>query len=686
MHYCLDNKIIDLNQEVNNSDYLKLLNSLDKKSPQEISEISLFFRNDYIKCKQILEKALNSELAESIFHNGVKTKLDYKNDIIDLNSRENILIHILGLEIYHKKDFKNLLNSLSNVVDKRLDLLRGMGCLELKQYEDAELYFSKISYKKGIEICSFLKNKKSETKNEIIKCYFNSCNWDNFEGKTNNLDFLFRIGKSKKYFNKDNIDVQLTLLDQKINNVSNNLCKIRDDLCKLCGDDDTIFNNTSNDGLKSPEIYYMIGKTYHLEKNYEKAVEIYKKVLLIDSSYEPAQFNLNKILELPFIGKSNNISVSDFNCLIALKNLNFNIDFSHCSELIRKIGYFVKTFRNLIINTSTITTHSIDNIITNNNNCLNFNDKFLSNITILKDYFNNVILENNLAIFYYLNGEKEKSISILNNLILNCSDNNLKEFLNYNLGIFKSDLKILSECSFSEAKIVYDYLNNNINTTDQNLKSYLLIRNSHNQNNDNNLLELKGILDGRKDVFSSILYGCIYIDSASNDMMISMAENIFMNHLNSKYCINGLGICAVMRGKYKNAVEIFKKIIEDFPECKINLGFTYFLMKDFKNALENLLNVENVDDSFYLFLAKNCKELDLIEKLKDKIKGKNENNLLLDLIKARILLDMGKVEEVRLMNLSDPEIVQRLKMCEEKEKERKKKIEEIAEFRKKRQN
>lgn len=656
---------IDEYHSLDQNSFDMLCETLQKKEIPDILDISYYFRKDYERCRKLLDLALGK----------AKPSASGLSNIVEPSSVEEVKIKILGLMIQHKKESRDLVDELQFVNDKRYDYIKGFALIDMNQYDDSELHFSKINNKKGMAIARIFKQDFESalvSTDPVIRCYASSSNWKKIEIQTTNKDFLFRIGQSDEYGNEDNLDVKITLIDRTITEESNketvDCTVLRTCLSKLSEIQNDVF---------SAELAYMSGKIYHLMKEYERAEIEYTKAIGIDENCIPARLNLCRIQQVPFgnDAKSNPNScllnsaidkclkqspICDYNTLIALKQNIFDINLNYCSDLVRKIAWTVIQMRML-------------------------NRDALSTLELVENYFDQDVVKNNKAILL-------KNYKMLEKLLGVC-DPSLKEFVLYNLAVLKKDAEMLSKISLPEAKLQLDFLTKNTETCDASLRSFLLLS--------------KADLAEQSDLFPRLLHGCICIkESMASEItsdLLKSAEDIFLSCTNSLYAINGLAIIHCMKKNYSYAIKLFKQIVDDFDAAYLNLGNAYFLNKEYSKALECYIKVidkhfeehgkasSSYNDDRNKILSELKISRDILKFLVSFTKDMNTIDKLINLgfkdlkdAKALILLENGEIEVVKNMNLSDDEIVSKLNCSIEREQERKRKIAELEEYRKKR--
>lgn len=551
---------------------------------------------------------------------------------------ETVKMYRAGLIIQHKMDPKEILQELQFSNDRRYDFLKGVFLLNMNQIEDAQFCFEKVGYKKGLELCAVMlgdKKKMALSTDPVVKCYCSFRNWDEFDLPTSNKDFLYIIGKSDTFENKDNVDVEIKHIEEEIGKTKNAAA-----LSRLAAR----LNQYIDSGTNSPQIMYDIGKTHHISGNLTAAATWYDKALELDSDYLPAKFNLARIKNVPVASKHTCPALQDFNAVVSMKNLIFDVDLNNCTDPVRRLCRVIVQARTL-------------------------SPAVVSQLDSIKSYVPGTIIENNKAVI--LNNEESEKIL---KRALETADSSYGEFIRYNLGIAKRDATIFNECSLPEAQIYRDYLNNNLNTPDLRLRAYLT---GH-----------KHLLDNMTDAFSTVFVGNGFLDEYiashyTNTTALNKAEMSFRLNLDSPLCINGLAICAVFWGNFKVAVQLFTQIVSEFPAAVKNLAFCHLLQGNYAKAAECLTNGPPVefsksDEKAVLLLAHKTKDLKIINILIER--GFTD----LVKMKALILVERGDFEKALELGVKDPEVVEKVNELKQKDEARKRKMAEIEEFRKRR--
>lgn len=612
-----------------NKDFI--FSDLKSKTIQEMADLAIFYRNDKNFCLKILNYAM--EQAENQDSSSAF-------EFVDPNSKENIQILLLGVHLQYMMDCKPLLNLLKHTKDKRLDLLRGIIFMNNGQLDEALFWFNKIQYRKGIDIINLKKNNKIESDDDIVKCFQSSKNWKReFNTEGIRKDFLYRINKSDEYENEDNVDVIISSVERSI------------EAGKLNG---VIAKLESLESINSQEVYYLLGKVYHIQGDYDKAVHYYE-LSCKDRDYIPARFNLCRIQGTPFKTKISNSSVADYNALLSLKNKKKIVDISNCSNLVSRISYFCNSIK--------------DALFSKTSTNLNFEE--------MENHLDLVALRNNKGILESYRNTKN-AISIFEDLLSGIVyDPSVVEYLKYNLGCVKQDTSLLQSLDVPEAKFVLDLLNNNLDTENSDLKCYLFYKNDR----FHELPESNGF-------FYNLLLGIYNLDKNP-----TKAELLLSKITDSPDSANGLGILALKENKIQKAIKYFKSV-EMKINVDLNLGLAYFMDKKWNKSIEYLINEIKRGRSspwFYdviVFLVREISDVVMINSLigiKEE-EGKSDSDLVrrLNREKALILLKSGSIKEVKEMKLDDEDIQNKIREKESEEEIRKTKMKEIEEYRKRR--
>lgn len=624
------NEEVDIseNTKLDKTAFASLCKALHSYELDSILEVAYHIRGNYSQSCHLLEMA--EEKSRS-------------------NSQQNhVKIQRIGLMIQHKMNVRSLMEEFRDSTDRRIDFLKGVFFLNNGQLEDAQFCFERASYKKGLDRCAVMKNDRSSmatSTDPVVRCYYSSRNWKSFNSfngfngssfnyPIDNADFLYIIGKSTVFDHKENIDVQIREIEQEIDNWNPNKSN------NLVGR----LKQLIDGGVNSPQVLYDLGKIYHLLKDHENATLWYERVLGLDRNYLPAKFNLARIKNTPVEDRHKYPDVQNYNVIYSLKNLIFDVDIYNCDDWVKNLYHTIHRSRNL-------------------------NKAVLGGIESISRYINSVVFGNNKAILM----ENDESILILGDL-LKTADSQYSDFIRYNLGILKRDIKLLEESKLPEARVYFDYFTKNANTTDIKLKAYLL--------------DDRSLLQGENDSFCAIFIGNKLLDeyiasTPRNIALLEEAEVLFRSYADFPLCINGLGICAALGGNYSAAVKLFSQITVEYPPALKNLAFCYLLQKKYGKAVECLLKNENIefskkDENVLLYLVDQARDLRLVDMLIEK------GFTSLKKTKALLLLHKGELEKAIDLGVQDSEVSQKIDLLKMKEEARKRKIEELEEYRKKR--
>ncbi|KAM0680980.1 hypothetical protein GINT2_000762 [Glugoides intestinalis] len=624
--------IVDSSTQINIEDgmllddisFKAIQNSLNNYSCDEVLELSFFLRSNYVQSSSLLDL--------------VSTKISTQMQ------EEALKIQRAGLMLQHDKDAKDILEELQYTTSKKADFLRGVFFLKNNQFDDAELYFTRVNYKRGLDMCIILRNDSERMAlitDPVALCYKSSKYWPEFKTNgTNQQDFLFITGNSDVFENVGNIDVQIKLIEQEIEKKETSKKEyLAEDFQALLSQLQELVDNENI----SPQVFYDIAKIYHLTKDYENAIRWYEKTLGLDSKYMPAKFNLCRIKDILFEESYVNTEVYDFNALLSLKKHIFDIDTGFCSGPVRRLCWIVIQARNM-------------------------DKSVLEALDQVSSFFNPVVIANNKAILL----KNEESVSILEDL-LKSADSRYKEYILYNLGVLKEDVAVLENCELPQATYFKDYLQKNTETADIRLKAFLTEDENLLNNNDNPFCR---ILLGNKYLSDFEKRG--YVDTE----FLENAEAQFLLEPNSPFSINGLGIIAFFRNNISSAISLFNQIIDEYQGAVRNLANCYLALEDHSKALEFFLKAIDIktyktDEKVLTYLANKKRDF----KAFDLLIARGFEHL--KIAKALKLLEQNNVQAVIDMNITDPEIRNKVNEMKEKETERKRKIVEVEEYRKK---
>lgn len=669
----INNKEFEIseNSQMTSTDFLQLESHVGDCDVETILEIAYLLRFNYQQSRSLFDIAFLKER--------------------NLLKRENIQISIIGLMLQHKQDIRSFLEDSYVGGNKQMEYLKGLFFMNNGQYEDAEFLFEAAGFKKGMEVCKVMRNdveEMSKSSNPVVQCYLSSKNWKNFKNFDVNEIFKFIVHgpegmKELDQNSFENFDVKVTLLVNELEKLEQQIRIRKEGQIEMgsavenqsvqglrgvqaqlnCGSDTKLDEmnlklNLLRDKFielsDKPSAYllYLIGKIYHLQNNFKMAEEWYNRALSIENCYPPAMFNLCRIQGIQYVSDMKNSEIQDHNALISLEKLNFNLDLN--SDLVRRLCRV------------TIQARKMDKTI-------------ITDLESLRGYFNEIEVTNNLSILK----EGSESIENLENLIQRVSPM-YKEYICYNLGVMKGDERILKECLLPEAQLQLDFLRKDKSTLSHDLKAYL-------NREDGLMSSVNDPVSNKPDSsspFENILNGFICIDTflinRDDFNYLNKAEALFMKESNSIYSVNGLGICAALRGNISSAITLFQQIGDQFDGALKNLGNCYVILKQFGKAIDFYIKygkLNNKDKETLEFLAEQTKDLKALETIEKLLDSSIVRNRM-----AMILLEKGEVEKAKEIRISDPEILKKIGESANKDEERKRKMAEIEEYRKKQRN
>lgn len=470
------------------------------------------------------------------------------------------LILSAALCIQHGKDPNPAFRQLRYVRDKRIDLLKGLFLLKSGEFEDAEFLFSKIGYKFGLERV-YLETNKARAVNSTdfrIRCYAGPQAWRTIPSDADTLalpqDLKYRIGISGTFENATNLDVQVRLLSAKINKLSEPPHNVRAQLKEL-------LRKTKADA----EIYYLIGKTYHLEGNKEEAVEFYKNALSADPTYKPALWNLSRIKDEPADSVPNEYtSVRDYK---ALRSVSHDIlpNADGCSESVREIIYLAAYLSGEHKHTA-------------------LNPEIFSKEPPV---FEKEVVYNNMAILL-ADSDSSQAEKLLKQALAIGNEKYLN-ILEYNLGVLKGDLKLLQDSPFEEALqhialLTNDLSNgNNVYNLNPELREFIMMRDGKAEN-----IEPLELLMKENRLITALCLGSLLINcflKTKDASLLDRAYEVYRKFPTSFYAVNGIGVVYALKERPELALEVFKQISSELIGAYINIAKCYALMGAYKPAI-----------------------------------------------------------------------------------------------------
>lgn len=616
-------------------DKLFLTLSSSAAASRDVEEIAFLYRHEYGSARRLLDLAHRHALAE----NGSEEAIN------------SIRITTLGLLVQHRRATEADFYELNSIQDKRLDLLKGFHLYTKREYEDALFSFSKIPYKFGIELCMLEMGREFASRGDDarMRCYADAREWSSFRADSSaaSKDFLFRIGQSSTYASAENADVRLALIEQALDENEPDLTGILHQLEEL-----------RKDCLESAEVHYLIGKVHHIRRDYAKAKEFYGQALERQPGYPPAELNMQRIAGETPKTQSRHESVNDYIALTSIMGGRYDMDLSNCSDRIRKLCLLVSKSRRRDPSCA----EEIEGLLAGNNTFLSFDQKELKPGTEL---FDKEVLYNSLAI---MSGDQGNAAQLLEKGMEGCA-RKYEDFLKYNLGTVTGDVDMLAGSTLPEADERIALIKEDATVSNASLRGFILMKESP--------AEAKAIFKkqmdsrvGQEPLFASICLGTMYIDDYLSDQtglhLLEEAANAFRRFPRSFYCVNGLAICFALKGRPDIALRLLKQIVADCAGAPQNAANCYILGKDYQAAAETLLKMHGGAEqreaeyaaSLLKLICKETGDLALIDRcLAEGIAG----------------LEEQKAELERCQKDA----------ADAKEEERKRKIQEIENYRKK---
>jgi tetratricopeptide (TPR) repeat protein len=213
------------------------------------------------------------------------------------------------------------------------------------------------------------------------------------------------------------------------------------------------------------------------------------------------------------------------------------------------------------------------------------------------------------------------------------------------------------------------------------------------------------ILEKEDNLFSLLSLGNIYLyyyrkEKGKREEFLNRSMNYFrksvMRYKGCWYGAMGIGICLADKGMYEEAKRIFSDIVKDI-RCKngyINLGIVHIKMGEYEEAFKSLLMGlgAGIDEKIFETLVGICKILNEIEYVEIVLKRATNESLRKDLtyLKCKILVKEGRLDQVECIakELRDDkytevqrEAEERRKRDEEERIKMEKRMEELKEYR-----
>lgn len=564
-------------------------------------KIAYAYKDKYDYCKQILDYVKTTNLRD------VKSKAEIFQMSLDLAHNK---------PLYFSQEYPY--NSFY--------ILLGYENIKSKNYVKALAYFTRVQYKLGIELCNFYLNRNIVFNNELLKALhiFNTKDVSNYKIAKE----MFKRNVSKDFYNgifnntKSIGDYKIQLnIDIKLNTIRQDLSKI--DLYEL---DNDFF-------------YYLKGKKEHLEKNYDKAIEWYKKSLNKNNNIY-AKYNLQRILQKEYI--EDNFDCYEYN------NFKYFMKYKKC-----KIEDLKCDVENINLN--------IKNFINIMSGIKNNPESYIAKYkTLLKnDLLDINTIKNNLIYFKYKNIDYQ-------------------DLLNDTSCVLEEDVQTLVDI-YNKTNDVYVKYNLFYLTRD--MKYYDKLNKFSTQ-------ILKFIKNGELEYIE------IY-DKLKNAKTI---EN-YKECLESFYGANGIAICLAKNKKYQEALKIFYSLVLDYNDVYINIGNVYIAMKEYEKGIIQFLKAFSEGNNIKL-LSKISNNEYIFRIIQEVYIYVNNIDLLIKIYKIfeisdmkkyifKLLINSNRLDEAEcfkiesdseLMNIYNNKIEERNKACYEN----KRKAEEMAQYKKSR--
>ncbi|KAI5149666.1 hypothetical protein ENBRE01_1048 [Enteropsectra breve] len=586
------------NEIPSEKDFSVLLTKMEDRSVTHSQMLAAahVYRKNYEYAKELLKLALNKVEA---FYFELQDNKQNRGERIKRVAETKILM--LGNEIQFGNDPKYLFDQLQGHQDRKIDYLKGVYFYKNANYEDAYFSFSKAQHMHGMEMCALkLKSIPNAGRSTDcrIRCFEDAREWKKINKQDIQdapLDFKYRIGASDNYQNENNIDVILTKFRRGINENRNNV----NELEKLLNEHKKL------DEINSAEIAYLIGKIHHLCSRYREAKEYYNKSLLNDPNYLPALIN-QSILEKKLISvAANSESVSDYNAILRLSGAEDVIDLNSSSIEVRNLVSVALSAKKLekeaVVPLLAIISKEVDSdfetLIPENikDDVKRLKGKIGNNLA-----FDTEAAINNAAVIL---NSKESAGLLKYALSKACSK--YRQCISYNLGIFTNNTEMLLESGFEEASEYIKLINKDPSSPSSELNGYicmLLARDNKNSPDVENAYteQAKEIFTGvlsknNKSLSAALAMGNILLGEyfrTLNDGHIKDALEHFKSVAYSCYGINGMGICYSLLGCFSGAVKLFRQIMHDLNDAAVNMANTFVLQQDYENAFKSFLKVK----------------------------------------------------------------------------------------------
>lgn len=594
-----------------------------------------------------LTDVLNSAESGSALSELIPLSMVYYN-----KSYKEEFIKILKFVIKHtnfaedlQQNAQSLLNSyylnerVRNKSDKEISLkedtfadqiLKGVFFLVENDLESANKSFSECKFDLGLEMVYLLRGEKHEFRNKTLKLineYLKGSDvteLEDYKFMNENVKFktdpLFRAQSDiyNKTFVKDclegkrksrwmnNVDALLEMANQFIS--EDFFYKILDFIPECNGK------------------YFLQGKFFHLQGNFNDAIINYKK-----SNLPEAQYNLIRIKQdSSFELLCKNTETLNFYSFLANK-LNLSDNFEN------EVNDFYKTIKN----PSFFTLRKlINNRYVNQANVLNNISFYLwLELERYKVYTADFIPFN-------FPREKKEIKNITKESVLSIKEQNC-DYLNLNNKLKNQKDLVYQIIKFSK-DLQTDHLNvieNNIDFLQNDSLYSSFIKNTEEKDFTDELLQINYLRSGKNELIDKSNELIYYLANYKNNLTESLT---YFKKRNSVYAKNGAGLCFIEKGQLNEAECIFQKLSLELPYANINLGNTLFLKKEYESALNSYKKVPLCSYTFKMILklAQHLKNKEILEEIKSIIKKGNfeKEIVILDKTVSKIEIMTGKIQ------------------------------------------
>ncbi|KCZ75238.1 hypothetical protein H311_03788, partial [Anncaliia algerae PRA109] len=377
--------------------------------------------------------------------------------------------------------------------------------------------------------------------------------------------------------------------------------------------------------------FFLQGKFYHLQNNFNEAMFYYKKSTLPEAFYNLARIKQESLFDL---------------LCTTQESKNFYIYLSHKLNLPCNLAGELCDFYKALNNPSFFTMRKL------------IGNKYINQSTVF----------NNVACYLWLELEKYKVFSkdlipfslqkeentkekIKKENILSLKEGS-SDYLNLNAKFKLQKEKIFEIFTLSKEmdKENENIIENNLNVIKSNSNYDLFINNKESEQFSDELMQINYLRENKKELIDQsnklIYYLANYKDKPKE------AIGTF-KEINSVYAINGIGLCYLEKGYYDEAEAIFSKLCLELPYVNINLGNTYLLKKDYASSVNAFKKVPLCTYTFKMLikLSLYLKNGEIIKEMIGPLKLKSYNKEIdlinNTLIKINILNNNCKKEELK---------------------------------------